>query len=138
MFRGSRVKEIAEANQNVFSPRTTTQWWLREVVAKPVPVQRQVDNQFVEEPMVAVQPQAAAMATGVMTRAAEGSDWQPEVLRPEPIAEILPQARAVSAEEIARYHETESSADSHAGQSLESDKENLTWDPKASCFVVAR
>ncbi|MGB6690895.1 MAG: hypothetical protein WBE76_23930 [Terracidiphilus sp.] len=116
MWRARRLKQIAEANQPVFTSTSGTHWWLADAPGKQEPSQSvspapaiavsesKPDEYFIAMSSALGSPRdAVASADGKKGADSEWSDFQ------KPAA---PMARA------------------------DANEERLTWDAKSCCFVA--
>lgn len=112
MFRSNRIKQIAEANQNVFSSDSEAQWWLAEPTPRAAPAKTTVPPPRPAEPL-AVKAEAPAPVERRIERPAAEPQYVPLV--------ELSQANA--------------GEETPAADSRSTFDDDLVWDAKAGCFV---
>ena len=109
--RARRLKEIAEANTSAFASNTGTEWWLAEA-----------PTQY--EPSKAVAPakplDACRLESGTASLRGAEVENTPDS---EPVALAAGSAPTYAFESVSPV------------QSRKADRDAVTWDPKACCFV---
>ena len=141
MSRAHRIKQIAEANQRVFSSAATAEWWLTERNARPLPAESTAKiRPSASRPDAAPVAQPAALA-------AAGPD--PRSSQAEPRLQLVPAQQTLEAPRLEQHFpiervlppsEVAGGGSAQAGRAFDADgvSNDLTWDAKTGCFVASR
>lgn len=110
MFRSNRIKQIAEANQNVFSSNSEAQWWLAEPAPKSEPAKAAASARPIE-------PSAARPLTPESVARREA---------PAPDPQYVP---------LIELNQAPSNEETPTAASASTFDDDLVWDAKAGCFM---
>lgn len=117
MFRANRLKQIAEANQNVFSSNSDAQWWLAEATPKAAPAKSAAPTKSDATPLPAQPLDLKAEAPMPVERRIE---------RPAPEPQYVP---------LVELSSVQAGEETPAADSRSAFDDDLVWDAKAGCFV---
>ena len=139
MFRARRDRQIAEANQNVFSSDAGVEWWLAEPKAQQLPAQAATKNKPAANQSLAAAvslPQPERPSTAVVRPSEEiGSGLQPAASH---AAHDAAPREQVALEESRWAPKSEDGGVPDSSRTFDGDGDNLTWDAKVGCFVASR